>query len=211
MEPGWDHTCNPWIYRQTHICCQTRNRIHYVARLHNIIKKITKTFHPYKTKILFMGHIQAVQTQIRHRRTQRLIKISNVCLLSILLQFEQQWKKMTTLKLEIDKNGKIQLKITDQLRAPKGRDFRTQINKNAHTMQENNHRTTSSLFLQYHYLKHMSMTRKCHSHFNFLEICISLYRKLSMTRKCHNHTQQTYSQHHEEELQKTTSHTTSRR
>ena len=33
MGPGRDQTCDPWICSQTHICCQTRYRLRYAARL----------------------------------------------------------------------------------------------------------------------------------------------------------------------------------
>ena len=32
MGPGRDRTRDPWIYSQTRICCQTRNRLRYKAR-----------------------------------------------------------------------------------------------------------------------------------------------------------------------------------
>ena len=37
------------------------------------------TPNPYKPSILFLGHMQTVQTQIRRHRTRRLIKIFTVC------------------------------------------------------------------------------------------------------------------------------------
>ena len=37
-------------------------------------------FYSYKPSILFVGHMQAVQIQIRRSRTRRLIRVSTVCL-----------------------------------------------------------------------------------------------------------------------------------
>ena len=33
MKPGWDRTRDYWICSQTHICSQTRDHLHYAARL----------------------------------------------------------------------------------------------------------------------------------------------------------------------------------
>ena len=45
-------------------------------------------FNPHKPSVLFVGHRQTAQTQIRHRRMQRLIRFSTVCLQNVLLKFE---------------------------------------------------------------------------------------------------------------------------
>ena len=42
--------------------------------------------YPYKPSVLFVRHRQTVQTQIRRRRTQRLIRVFTVCLQNILLK-----------------------------------------------------------------------------------------------------------------------------
>ena len=43
---------------------------------------------PYKPGVHFVGHRQKVQTQIRRRRTRRLIRIFTICLQNIQLEFE---------------------------------------------------------------------------------------------------------------------------
>ena len=45
-------------------------------------------FNPYKPSVIFVGHRQTVQTQFRRRRTQHLIRVSTVCLQTVLLKFE---------------------------------------------------------------------------------------------------------------------------
>ena len=57
----------------------------YLQPHHNKI-----TFNPYKPSVLFMGHWQTVQTQIRHRIMRCLIWIFTVCLQNVLFKF---WKK----------------------------------------------------------------------------------------------------------------------
>ena len=47
----------------------------------------------YKPSVLFVGHRQPVQTQIRRRRTRRLIRVSTVCLQNISLK-ENNEKKL---------------------------------------------------------------------------------------------------------------------
>ena len=42
MGPGRDRTRDPWICSQTRICCQTRYRLRYAARLERVQKKDTK-------------------------------------------------------------------------------------------------------------------------------------------------------------------------
>ena len=42
----------------------------------------------YKPSVLFVGHRQTAQTQIRRRRTRRLIGVSTVSLQNVLLKFE---------------------------------------------------------------------------------------------------------------------------
>ena len=38
---------------------------------------------PYKSSVLFAGHKQTVQTQIRHYKTRRLIRVYNACLQNV--------------------------------------------------------------------------------------------------------------------------------
>ena len=45
-------------------------------------------FHPYKPVVLFVGHMQTVENQIRCRRMWRLIRVSTVCLRIGLSKFE---------------------------------------------------------------------------------------------------------------------------
>ena len=63
----------------------------------------------YKPSILFLGHRQTTQTEIRRRRMRmhRLIRVSTVCLQNVLLKFEKNGKYgPTTLK---NGNGLVQL------------------------------------------------------------------------------------------------------
>ena len=43
--------------------------------------------YPYKPSVLFVGHGQTVQTQIRHRIMRCLIRVSTVCLQNVILKF----------------------------------------------------------------------------------------------------------------------------
>ena len=51
------------------------------------INKILE-LNPYKPSVLYMGHRKTVQTQIRRRRMERLIRVSTVCSHKGLLEFE---------------------------------------------------------------------------------------------------------------------------
>ena len=58
---------------------------------------------PYKSSVLFVGHGQTVQTQIRRRRTRRLIRVSTVYLHNIQLILEYKSKiPPTALKNGLD-------------------------------------------------------------------------------------------------------------
>ena len=50
---------------------------------------------PYKPSVLFVGHVQTVQTQIRCRSTLRLISVSTVCLHNFLLKLDLKRKLPT--------------------------------------------------------------------------------------------------------------------
>ena len=63
----------------------------------------TKLFNPYKTSVLFVGHRQIVQAEIRRHRLQCLIRLSTVCLQDVLLKFEYEWK--STPNNPEDENG----------------------------------------------------------------------------------------------------------
>ena len=54
--------------------------------------KIFSCINPYRPGVLFVVHWQTLQTQIRGRRTQRLVGISTVSLQSVPLKFEWKWK-----------------------------------------------------------------------------------------------------------------------
>ena len=43
---------------------------------------------PYKPSVIFVGHRQTGQTQIRRRILGRLIRVSTVCIQNVLLKFE---------------------------------------------------------------------------------------------------------------------------
>ena len=45
---------------------------------------------PYKPSVLFMGHGQTVQIQIRHRMMRCLIRIFTVCLQNVIVKFEEK-------------------------------------------------------------------------------------------------------------------------
>ena len=47
-------------------------------------ENIDADLNPFKPSVLFVGHRQTVHTQIRRHRTRRLIKVSTVCLQTIL-------------------------------------------------------------------------------------------------------------------------------
>ena len=49
---------------------------------------IKKNINPYKQGVLFVGHRQIVENQIRRRKMRRLIRFSTICLQSIILQYE---------------------------------------------------------------------------------------------------------------------------
>ena len=40
MGPGWDQTRDPWICRQTRICCQTSYRLRYAARYSQLVNML---------------------------------------------------------------------------------------------------------------------------------------------------------------------------
>ena len=65
------------------------------------------SFNPYKPSVLFKGHRQIVQTQIRRRVLRRLIWVSTVCLQNVLLEFEWKWKIPSNIPQ--NKNGLFQL------------------------------------------------------------------------------------------------------
>ena len=76
--------------------------------------QVYKDINPYMPSVLFMGHRQTVQIQIRHRMMLCLIRNFTVCLQNLLLKF---WKKKNTkynptpLKLEMacsnDSSGEL--------------------------------------------------------------------------------------------------------
>ena len=68
-------------------------------------------FNPYKPGVLFLWHRQTVQTQIRRRRTRRLIRVFTVCWQEFLTKIEQKWKSTPdTPKIG---NGLVQLRRMD--------------------------------------------------------------------------------------------------
>ena len=78
--------------KETKHCCllamtsQQRPGDHYAGLL---------LFNPYKPSVPFLGHGQTVQTQIRRRRTQRLIRVFTVCSQEFIFEIEYKWKKYT--------------------------------------------------------------------------------------------------------------------
>ena len=68
---------------------------------------------PFKPSVLFVGHRQTVQTQIRHQRTRRLIRVSTICLQKFLLEFPIKTKNTILQRLirnwtgRNDNNGKF--------------------------------------------------------------------------------------------------------
>ena len=67
-------------------------------------KRNTSKLNSYKPSVPFLGHRQTVQTQIRHRRTRHLIRVSHCLLTGISIWNGTKMKKVhqTPLKLEID-------------------------------------------------------------------------------------------------------------
>ena len=61
--------------------------------LYACLVKINSLFNPYKPSVLFMGHWQTVQIQIRYHIMRFLIRNFTVCLQNLLLKFG---KKITT-------------------------------------------------------------------------------------------------------------------
>ena len=60
-------------------------------------------FNPYMPSVLFVGHRQIVQTQIRCHRMWRLIRVSTVFLHKFLLKLNKNEKyHLTSLKTEMD-------------------------------------------------------------------------------------------------------------
>ena len=54
----------------------------------NFLLNWTGSYNPHKPSVLFVGHRLTVQTQIRCRKTWRLIRLSTVCSQKVLLDFE---------------------------------------------------------------------------------------------------------------------------
>ena len=54
----------------------------------NMLSLFRNEFNPFKPFVLFVGHRQTVQTQIRRSKTRSLIWVSIVCLQNILSKFE---------------------------------------------------------------------------------------------------------------------------
>ena len=52
--------------------------------------KQRSVLNPYKPRVLFVGHRQTVQTQIRRRRTPRLIRVYIVCLQNVLSKIKKK-------------------------------------------------------------------------------------------------------------------------
>ena len=48
-------------------------------------------FVPINLTVLFVGHRQTVQIQIRRRRMRRLVRVSTVCLQNVLLKMEKMY------------------------------------------------------------------------------------------------------------------------
>ena len=73
---------------------------HFIIELNGIVQfstlikqserqAIELFFNPYKPSVLFVGHMQTTQTQIRHHRGWRLIRVSTVCLENVLLKLNK--------------------------------------------------------------------------------------------------------------------------
>ena len=58
---------------------------------------------PYKPNVLFVGHRETVQIQIRRHRTHRLIRVSTVCAQNVVLKFQTKRNiPPTILKTEME-------------------------------------------------------------------------------------------------------------
>ena len=56
--------------------------------LFHLLEFCQKVINPYKPSVLFIGHRQTAQTQIRCHRIWHLIRVSTVCSQNVLLEFE---------------------------------------------------------------------------------------------------------------------------
>ena len=67
---------------------------------------------PFLVQILIFGHMQTVQTQVRRRRTRRLIRVCTVCL--------QAFLSKNSISKPHSYNGVIQMISTDEAIGLKG-------------------------------------------------------------------------------------------
>ena len=69
--------------------------------------RLISVFNPFMPSVPILGHRQTIQSQIRHRRTQRLIRVYTVCIQEFLYKIHQKWKSTpNTPKIG---NGLVQL------------------------------------------------------------------------------------------------------
>ena len=85
---------NTLSYLQSTITTAT-GRCRYQTARFNIVSFVTK-LNTYKPGVLFVGYKQTVQTQLRRRKTRRLIRVSTVFLKNVLSKLGQQKTKSTT-------------------------------------------------------------------------------------------------------------------
>ena len=71
-------TCDPLIY--------TLGQPDFIARSFIENSFGAKWISPFRPSVLFVGHKRTVQTQIRHHRTRRLIRVSTLCLHNVLFK-----------------------------------------------------------------------------------------------------------------------------
>ena len=66
-----------WWSKMTILCL---DKIEHLKKYSSCFAPNTNPFNPYKPSVLFVGHQQTVQNQIRRRKTRRLIRFSTVYL-----------------------------------------------------------------------------------------------------------------------------------
>ena len=63
-------------------------RVYFLRSFSLMVRFSPKLLNPYKPSVVFIGHRQTVQSQIRRRRTRRLIRVFTVCWQEYLFEIE---------------------------------------------------------------------------------------------------------------------------
>ena len=86
IEPVTPGLQGNWLIHYT--TAAPTNEIELNETVHFFLLLHVCRLNPYKPSILFVGHRQTVETQIRRHITWHLIRVSTVCLQNVLLKFE---------------------------------------------------------------------------------------------------------------------------